>query len=247
MNLEDYLKGYEEGLSDAWNEILRMVSRGHTSREIQLMVKSKLATIYQILAAKRSELTSRTPSFSVTSLKEQRRVVQHKTPPVRLSRGIYLVREESGEKSFQLFREMVNEECAGLCIVRTYPQILRDQHKLENVRMVWLTQSEGFAPGVSAVGVGIEERTEERLPPTHLSQMSGIIKTFIKENPKAALLIEGLEYLITQNSFDKVLKFIQYVNEAVTEAGAVLIIPLDPSTLGEREYSLLKKEIRNEI
>ena len=57
------------------------------------------------------------------------------------------------------------------------------------------------------------------------------------------MLLSGLEYLITHNSYSSVLKFIQLLNEQIAIRGAVLIIPISPMTLDEKDLKLFEREL----
>ena len=78
------------------------------------------------------------------------------------------------------------------------------------------------------------------------------VKTFITENKNCMILLSGLEYLISQNDFPKVLKLLQHIelppdarttamaalartfNENVDKANAVMFSYLDYAVVGQR-------------
>ena len=41
-----YMKGYEEGLKEAWEELISMTSKGYTSREIQILAKTRKSQLH---------------------------------------------------------------------------------------------------------------------------------------------------------------------------------------------------------
>lgn len=51
-----YVKGYQEGLQDAWDEIVKLCTKGYTSREMQIMAKTKRSMLYQQVQQKVDEL-----------------------------------------------------------------------------------------------------------------------------------------------------------------------------------------------
>ena len=61
------------------------------------------------------------------------------------------------------------------------------------------------------------------------------------------MLLEGVEYLITQNSFDATLRFMQKVNEYVTLSKGILLLPVNPSAMESKDYHLLAREMTGEF
>jgi hypothetical protein len=80
------------------------------------------------------------------------------------------------------------------------------------------------------------------LEPTRLMKIHSTVSDFIKANPGAAVLLDGLEYLITENGFSPVMKAIQLTNEEVAMSGAFLLVPIDPRTLDAQQLGLLERE-----
>ena len=58
------------------------------------------------------------------------------------------------------------------------------------------------------------------------------------------MLISGLEYLISQNNFAKILKFIQLLNDNIAIHEGILLLPLSPETLNQKDVELLERELR---
>jgi predicted transcriptional regulator len=59
-----------------------------------------------------------------------------------------------------------------------------------------------------------------------------------------AILLDRLDYLISKNGFDETLLLIQKLNDLFYVERGVLLISLDPQTLGSRELRLLEKETK---
>ncbi|MDQ1372554.1 MAG: hypothetical protein QG582_1472, partial [Candidatus Thermoplasmatota archaeon] len=58
-----------------------------------------------------------------------------------------------------------------------------------------------------------------------------------------AVIIEGLEYMTTQNDFKSVLRFVQLINEQVVLDKGYLIIPVDEGTMDPKDFSLVEREM----
>lgn len=268
---EKYLKGYEAGLKEAFNEALRLIARGYKSREVQIIVKGKLGTLYQRIEDKREELEESGPfSSSVsseslylrglgvpTAVKKpgQRPAPQKPAEPEKLKKGSYIVNETRSEKSFEMFSKLRGEGIDGLAIVRTYPETLRSKYKLGDLKMIWLTKSHvgGLGPGLPPSTLGLmgessEERQEhEEVPPAALTTLTTRVAEFLRVEGEKAIILEGLEYLITENKFDTVLRFVAFLKDAVAKRGSYLIMPFDSSTRDTREYSQLRREVDFEM
>ncbi|HQQ25001.1 MAG TPA: DUF835 domain-containing protein, partial [Methanomassiliicoccales archaeon] len=63
-------------------------------------------------------------------------------------------------------------------------------------------------------------------------------------NSRAVVLLSGLEYLISQNNFLKVLKLLQLLNDNVSMTGSMLIIPVVPEALNPQDVKMLERELR---
>lgn len=139
----------------------------------------------------------------------------------------YLIKEERAEKSFGAFAKLLEDDHDGLCIARQYPDEIRELYDIGSIPVYWLTRS----------------GTEQTHLSVNLSRMSSFIKKFIDENESPVVMLEGLEYLIIQNDFMSVLKFIQLVNEFIRMKRACFIVPIDPDVLESRDLSQLEREM----
>jgi len=225
-----YIKGYQDGLEEAWEEIIKLSTKGYTSRELQIMAKSKKSMLYQQVQQK---------------LEELERVLGRKlggAEPARIPGGAhvdlrpgwsYVLNEVRPDRSFALFSDMLSKGSKGLCISRTHPDVLRQKYGFE-ADIVWLTKTEN-APTKGA--------NAEYVSPNNLARLASHVRDFLSRNEKGVVMIEGLEYLTTQNDFRSVLKFIQLINEQVVLDKGYLIMPVDGATMDAREFSLIEREM----
>ncbi len=141
----------------------------------------------------------------------------------------YLVKEKAPEKGYEVFKDWVTHGHQGLCITRDFPAKIRKKYGLEKTSIIWLSTSE----------------TENTVPPQNLSALFYHIENFLKKSENGILLLSGLEYLITHNSYSSVLKFIQLLNEQIAIREAVLVVPISPLTLDEKDLKLFERELTN--
>ncbi|MBA3045105.1 MAG: DUF835 domain-containing protein [Candidatus Thermoplasmatota archaeon] len=139
----------------------------------------------------------------------------------------YLVKEEVPDRSYEIFKDWVTHGHQGLCITRDFPAKIRKRYGLEKTPIIWLSTSE----------------TENTVPPQNLSALFYHIENFLKKSHNGILLLSGLEYLITHNSYQSVLKFIQLLNEQIAIREAVLVVPISPMTMDEKDLKLIEREL----
>ena len=78
--------------------------------------------------------------------------------------------------------------------------------------------------------------------PHNLAKLNFLIEEFIKKEEKAVVLLDGLEYLITHNNYDPILRFLQILNDKVAIGDSILIMPVNPGTLDNKHLKLLERE-----
>lgn len=227
-----YIKGFQEGLQEAWDEIIKLSTKGYTSRELQIMAKTKKSMLYQRVQQKTDEI-ERVLGRKL-SVQETPKAAQ--AAHIELTPGwSYVLKEERPERSFALFSALLSKGSRGLCISRTHPDTLRQKYGFE-AEALWLTKTEtAHAPG-SPKGV-------EFVSPNNLAHLASSIRDFLSKGPNGVVIVEGLEYLTTQNDFRSVLKFIQLVNEQVVLDKGYLLMPVDETTMDSKEFSLIEREI----
>lgn len=140
----------------------------------------------------------------------------------------YLINEEKPDKSNEIFVNLVTHGVQGLYITRRFPKEIREKYNLKLTPIIWLTR----------------EKTEENhIDPTDIVELSYTIKEFIKKTNDGIVLLDGLEYLVTQNDYKEILKFIQSLNDSISASQSRLIVPVDQSTLTGQQFHLLKREM----
>lgn len=221
-----FLRGYEEGLKAAWREIASLTTRGYSSTELSVMSKSKLAVIYrdvEAMAARLEAVEAGALGGSMGRMEVGRR-------------GAYLVREPKASRIFEIFEALLRSGARGLGITRTHPEDLRKRYGLDSAGFIWLSKS----PGKKVKGIATVE-------PTALVDLASAIAEFAADGGNAAVILEGLEYMISQNTFPSMMRFLQKVNEEIVLNDSYLLISANPAAMKEQEYRLLAREAVGEI
>ncbi|MBN1677624.1 MAG: DUF835 domain-containing protein [Candidatus Thermoplasmatota archaeon] len=141
---------------------------------------------------------------------------------------IYLVKEKRPSIGFAMFKEAVANGAKGMLVAREHPDKLKQIHDFDAAKIMWLTRR---------VGV-------DHIDPTELSLLSLEISRFVEKSGKSVVLIEGLEYVITQNNFESVLRFVNHLHDFVLAHDCAVVIIIDPRVLSTRELALLERSAR---
>ncbi len=231
--VKGFIKGFQEGLQDAWDEILKLTTKGYTSRELQIMAKTKKTMLYQRVQQKADELEKATGRRVVLGDAAPAAAAH---PTVQMTPGwSYVVKEDRPDRGFSLFTSLLAQGGRGLCISRTHPNVLRQKYGFIS-ESLWLTKTER-AQAASVEG------DPEYVSPNNLAHLASEIKEFLAKGERGVIIIEGLEYLNTQNDFKSVLKFVQLINEQVVLDKGYLIMPVDEGTMDSKEFSLIEREM----
>ncbi len=140
----------------------------------------------------------------------------------------YLVVDDSSSLSFDVFKDLVTHGYQGLCITRLPPQRVRAEYGLEKTPVLWL----------SRVSTG-----KDTIRPWPLEGISIAVEHFVAEGEKTVVLLDGLEYIISHNDFQSSLTLLHDLNERMAMEESILIVPLDPNALDEKEFALIKRDL----
>lgn len=144
----------------------------------------------------------------------------------------YLIEEDRPANVFRLCREAMEEGNSSFLVTRTNPKRMRDLFDLGQAEIVWLTDR--------------DSATEETIPPT-LERIIYIIENFIRGQEKGCVVLDGLEYLISNNNFDAVLRFLRRLIDEMSESSSFLLLSVSPKTLREQELKILEREMEVRI
>jgi len=139
----------------------------------------------------------------------------------------YLVEEDKPEASYSLFITAMGKGMKGFCVTRNYPAKIRSKFDLKETPVVWL----------SNVG------RENTIRPKDLEKLSLSLEQFLAQAGGGIVLLDGLEYLITNNNFITVLRLIQSLRDQVAINQSILLMAVNRSTLESHQLNLLEREV----
>jgi hypothetical protein len=212
------------------------------------MIKSLLARIW------------RKPKPEVTPALE---AVNHLAPAEWARGSSYLVKEQKANFSLEIFASLVKGMCTdchrpeafpcesigcdgctllcpckgckeiraqGLCLTMSSPEEIRQEHVLQTTPILW-----------------ISSHGEDSISPSGLEVMAEIIGRFLKKSKNAVVLLDGVEYMIVTSGFIPVLRFLRDVQEGMILNSGILILPVNPAALQEREMALIGRNMREVV
>ncbi|MFH0861557.1 MAG: DUF835 domain-containing protein [Candidatus Altiarchaeota archaeon] len=139
----------------------------------------------------------------------------------------YIVSEGRNDRCMKLFVKEIRNGVRGLLVTRSNPGIVRRKNFLADSKVVWLTS------------VQTDKETEAV---SGLQELSILVSNFIDENEKGIVMLEGIEYLISNNNFPVVLRLVQQLRDKVSTSDSKMIIPVNTDALEEKQMSLLENE-----
>jgi phage FluMu protein Com len=141
----------------------------------------------------------------------------------------YLIVDNDHSTAFKMFVSLLKQGSTGLSISTTFPDKLKKEHDMAKAEVIWLTDT--------------SVADKKTINPHRLEfEMMRMYAAFVKNNPKGAIILDGFEYLVVENGFDKVFKFIKKINDLSSVNNATLIVPIGTSSLEPDQLGTLKKE-----
>lgn len=116
---------------------------------------------------------------------------------------------------------------AGLIVSRNPPDVVRERLGIEKTPILWLTT--------------IEDKNA--VSPTRLEFLLQTLVNFMRktEDPKV-IFLDGVEYLMLENGFASVFKFLTTLKDYASLHNTVIVVPLTEEGMDERNLKLLQRE-----
>ncbi len=137
-----------------------------------------------------------------------------------------LIEGKRPDRAYLMLLDRLEAGKRGLLITRLHPDRLREDYGLVKVPMIWLATQPG----------------PDRIDPTSLTILQHTIVDFLQKGPPSVILLDGLEYLMSENQSDKVLRIIYTLLDTVTISNSQLLVPLDPEVLEIKDLAKLERE-----
>jgi archaellum biogenesis ATPase FlaH len=129
------------------------------------------------------------------------------------------------QEAFECFSQVSQRDPAhaALCISKTFPKKLASAHGLEDVDMIWLSNTDG-------------ERT---VSPNRMEfeLMSGILD-FYKKNPGGIMVLDGLSTLLMENGMERTLDFVKSICDITSNHKGTLLVPMRPGEVEQEQLAI---------
>ncbi len=140
--------------------------------------------------------------------------------PNKLTNGLsYYTFNEEHESIFDLFKNLVEiNNYDGLYITRTNSDYINNTLKFKKIKTIILKQK-------------------------NLDDIIQIIKNFVEQNKKSVILLDRVDYLISNFSFNQFIKYLYIITEIISEKNSIFILSINASFFDEKQLSLIKSEL----
>ncbi len=145
----------------------------------------------------------------------------------------YVIEEAPPSISFDAFVNLVSTDSngegkmVGLAVTRQHPEQVREKYGLEATPIFWLATRAG----------------DKVISPTNLGILTHMLVKFTEETSNGVILLDGIEYLVSNNDFTKVLRMIDQVSDNISQSKCSMIIPVDPRAFDQRQLALLERNM----
>jgi len=144
----------------------------------------------------------------------------------------YLLMDEDSDNTYSIYNDFIKEGLKGMIITTTIPSKVEDKYGLYDQEIKWISESDSNDYVV--------------LDPKRMDfEITRTISNFSKENDRGILLIEGLEYLVVENDFEKLSKFIKKVTDITSMNAITLLVHVNPEAFPINQINTLKKSFDN--
>ena len=137
----------------------------------------------------------------------------------------YLMKEKKPERALAVFHQAVDAGWRPMYITRQHPNHVLRRRGDQEIRVVWLSTTLG----------------KDYIDPHNLNSLSNLIAHFLNNGSRAVILLDGIEYLMINNDFARILHFLEYVNEQIALRRAALILSLDERAFDAKELAYIER------
>lgn len=139
----------------------------------------------------------------------------------------YLVKERKPERALAHFRRAIDQGFRPMYITRQHPNHIERTSAGKEIRVVWLSTTLG----------------KDYVDPHNLNVLSNLIANFVSDGSRGVILLDGIEYLMMNNDFTRILHFLEYANEQVAVRRAILLLSLDERAFDPKELALIERNM----
>ena len=140
----------------------------------------------------------------------------------------YLIYGKTNRSALGLLKRLARPDSKCLFITRSNPQNIKSIISQENIQVALLRS----------------DRSGEHEIISDLDGLSTKIKQFSCENANSAILLDRIDYLLFDSSFDQFARSLYQIDDIISDNNSLLLLHLDPSILDKRQLSVLENELQ---
>ncbi len=139
----------------------------------------------------------------------------------------YILLAEDVDEVFSIFSAMVETDIPYLIITTKIPSKIREKYGLDLDNIMWLSDQ--------------ESDEYKLLDPNRLEfEITRVITNFSQKKERGVIFLDGLEYLIVENGFERVSKFIKKTADICSINVITYVTYVNPNSISEEKLSVLK-------
>ena len=114
----------------------------------------------------------------------------------------------------------------GLIVTRAFPNDVRNKYLIQTTPILWLSTVQGT----------------QNMDPAKLALLTDYITNFMESSQNGVVLVDGIEYLVTSNDFQKVQKAIDRWTEVAMTSKCRLILSVDAKAFDVKELATMERD-----
>jgi len=148
---------------------------------------------------------------------------------VELEDGLsYIIKERRNKKGMLFFTKLITKGYQGLYITRQHPKHISKTFDTNGMNIVWLSTTLG----------------NNYVDPHNISTLLNMVKNFVEINDKSVIFLDGVEYLMINNVYNRVVRLIEQIKDMMVQANSIFLISVDERAFEPKELSLLEKGLK---
>ena len=258
----EYARGYREALVDTWEEVLKMATKGYSSQEMQIIVKTKSSDLKHKIELKIKSLEENLAQLEDDLAQDDIIDIDEGKPMIGITeadpimevhmspRQSYLVKEPKPTRCYDIIQREIDKKRPALIIARTPAIEIREKYDVGKSMIIWLTMTEQMLDNLPPSALGVADAAQdyanandEYVKPGELPKLFSLTINFIDGNSDGVVLFEGFEYLNTHNSFQSLMNFLQKLNESIVQNNFNMILSVNPAAFEPKNLSNLESEM----
>jgi len=114
----------------------------------------------------------------------------------------------------------------GLIVTRQLAKDIREKYYLQTTPVLWLSTVQGA----------------QNMDPAKLALLTDYVTNFMESSQNGVVLVEGIEYLMTSNDFQRVQRAIDRWTEEAMTSKCRLILSVDPNAFDVKQVATMERD-----